>query len=107
MALLFESELNRQGNDRLSKERKAKLVSWVEKSSKARLSDNSSDSIDRIKNQYDKAEELLTWYTFAPLLRMSQEQRDSTVKTLLKDIYPEVASEGGFEIGFENIFGRR
>ncbi len=48
----------------LTSARIQKLHSWVENASSARK----SRSVDAFANQYDKAEEILTFYTFAPLM---------------------------------------
>ncbi len=45
-------------------ERSKKLNAWVENANSARESAN----LDAYPNQYDKAEELITFYTFAPLV---------------------------------------
>ena len=47
----------------LTPKRVLKYKNWVEKAEKARR----TGSFDEKENQYDKAEELITFYTFAPL----------------------------------------
>jgi hypothetical protein len=59
MRMLFEDTTRAH----LSKERIREYEAWLENTSRARKS-KSSGSID---NQYDKAEELITFYTFVPL----------------------------------------
>jgi hypothetical protein len=44
--------------------RTQKLTAWIENANKARTDTN----LDAFENQYDKAEELITFYTFAPLV---------------------------------------
>ncbi|MDH5481789.1 MAG: hypothetical protein OEY22_02765 [Candidatus Bathyarchaeota archaeon] len=58
MRLLFE-DLTRK----LAKERHVKFEVWIENANKA----DSTKSLDRRTNQYDKAEELITFYAFAPI----------------------------------------
>ncbi len=45
-------------------ERSKKLITWVENSNSAR----NTEDLNKKLNQYDKAEELITFYTFAPLV---------------------------------------
>jgi len=47
----------------LTSDRVLKYKNWVKEAEKARK----TDSLNAKKNQYDKAEELITFYTFAPL----------------------------------------
>jgi len=85
MKLLFWEEMGdliKKGD--FSEERKEKYQKWVANAEKARASDK--PSLDRRLNQYDKAEEFLTWYTFAPLLRMNIEQRIITLNEFLKPL---------------------
>ena len=60
MRLLFEDLAKKH----FSPARVKKLKRWIENADKARKSNN----LDPYPNQYDKAEELITFYTFAPLL---------------------------------------
>jgi len=55
-----------------------KYKNWVEKAKKARR----TGSFDEKENQYDKAEELITFYTFAPL--ELRENRKDVVQEILK-----------------------
>jgi hypothetical protein len=67
MRMLFEDI----AKDHLSKERIRKYEAWLEKAGRAK----ESRSLDNRDNQYDKAEELITFYTFAPLdLREDKKQ---------------------------------
>ena len=50
-------------NKVLTPRRTLKYRKWVEEAEKAR----ETDLLNAKKNQYDKAEELITFYTFAPL----------------------------------------
>ncbi len=59
MRMLFED----LAKDHLSKERIRKYEAWLENTSRAR----ESGSLESGDNQYDKAEELISFYTFAPL----------------------------------------
>ena len=59
MRMLFEDI----AKDHLTKERIRKYEAWLEKAGRAR----ESRSLDNRDNQYDKAEELITFYAFAPL----------------------------------------
>jgi len=49
----------------LTSDRVLKYKNWVEEAEKARK--RKTDSFNKKENQYDKAEELITLYTFAPL----------------------------------------
>ena len=60
MKLLFEDLAKTQ----FTSARVQKLKNWVEHADSARKSGN----LDKFANQYDKAEELITFYTFAPML---------------------------------------
>jgi hypothetical protein len=62
MKLLFEDAL--QTCFEPSEDRINKLKAWIEKANSARDADN----LEAFPNQYDKAEELITFYTFAPLV---------------------------------------
>jgi len=62
MRLLFKEAIQTcftPPDDRLKK-----LNTWVENSNSAR----DTKELDKKLNQYDKAEELITFYTFAPLV---------------------------------------
>jgi hypothetical protein len=62
MRLLFEKAIQTCFNP--PEERLKKLNAWVKNASSART----TESVDAKLNQYDKAEELITFYTFAPLV---------------------------------------
>lgn len=61
-------------------------------------------------NQYDKAEELITWNTFAPLLKVGTLAKDASIMDILntglgKD--SEYLDEWGFNVQFERaVFAR-
>jgi hypothetical protein len=73
MRMLFENIARTQ----LSKERIHKYEAWLENTSRARK----SRSLGSRDNQYDKAEELITFYTFAPL--ELREDRREVVQQIL------------------------
>ena len=100
MRLLFEKELDELiSQGLLTVERKKKFFSWVTDAAKAR----SKKILTAKENQYDKAEELLTWYTFAPLVRMSRHQRNEVICTLLKEVLFDISFKSDFQIFFEKI----
>lgn len=79
LSLLFEDEIDALiENGLISPERKVKYLKWISDALEAR----SRNSMDKRLNQYDKAEELMTWYTFAPLLRMNEKQQAETLSEL-------------------------
>ena len=51
-----------------SEDRLRKLSAWVENANSARDATNQEANLEAYPNQYDKAEELITFYTFAPLV---------------------------------------
>lgn len=83
MGLLFLEEMDtliERGES--SEKRKKRYEKWIADAERARASDK--PILDEKLNQYDKAEELLTWCTFAPLLKMKTEQRVTTLNEVLK-----------------------
>jgi len=64
MRLLFKEAIQTCFNP--AEDRLKKLSTWVENSNSAR--DPSNPNLEAFPNQYDKAEELITFYTFAPLV---------------------------------------
>ena len=62
MRLLFKEAIQTCFNP--SEDRLKKLNTWVENADSARNTTN----LEAYPNQYDKAEELITFYTFAPLV---------------------------------------
>jgi len=64
MRLLFKEAIKTCFNP--SEDRLKKLNTWVENSNSAR--DQTNPNLEAYPNQYDKAEELITFYTFAPLM---------------------------------------
>jgi hypothetical protein len=73
MRILFEDI----ARDHLSKERIRKYEAWLENASRARK----SRSLGSRDNQYDKAEELITFYTFAPL-ELREDRREAVQQIL-------------------------
>ena len=74
MKLLFEDLAKKH----FTKDRIQKYRDWVENANKAR----NTGSLDERLNQYDKAEELITFYTFAPLAL--REDRKDVIDEILK-----------------------
>ncbi len=68
MRLLFEDALEECFKP--PEARVQKLKTWVEQANSAR----STSNLEPFPNQYDKAEELITFYTFAPLVLSSKRQ---------------------------------
>lgn len=75
MFIPFEEEMK----DTLSPERATKYKEWIRQSLKAR----ETGDLGHVANQIDKAEEIMTWVTFAPLLRMSPESRTEAVSIII------------------------
>ncbi|MDI9644326.1 MAG: hypothetical protein QFX35_03800 [Candidatus Verstraetearchaeota archaeon] len=67
----------------LTPERISKYNKWTENSEKARII---SHSLGEKENQYDKAEELITFYTFAPL------EHDKVPKEIRLKVIQEILS---------------
>ena len=88
----------------LSSARYAKYTEWVENSEKIRQSASISPR-DRQANQYDKAEELITWNTFAPILKLTPKVKDTLIADILnlglKKDCTEYLDEWGFNVQFE------
>jgi hypothetical protein len=68
----------------LTSDRILKYKNWVEDAEKAR----NTDSLSARENQYDKAEELITFYTFAPLEheKIPHEFKNKAVEEILSSI---------------------
>lgn len=81
-----------------SKARIRKYRTWVENANKARA----KGLIDSKLNQYDKAEELITFYTFAPL-ELREDKKDA-IEEILKLANVNELLEGSVRIGFERQF---
>ena len=64
--------------DVLSQARYKRFIEWVETSNEARLGSRRAGHSFERANQYDKAEELITWNTFAPLLKLNKAARDNS-----------------------------
>jgi hypothetical protein len=63
--------------------RYAKYLRWVTTADNARRGSLGTLTTEQA-NQYDKAEELITWNTFAPLLKMEKTARNSTALEIIK-----------------------
>lgn len=88
----------------LSPARYAKCAEWVENAEKNRHGVSMAPT-DRHSNQYDKAEELITWNTFAPLLKMGPRLKDTLIVDIinlgLQKHAAEYLDEWGFKVQFE------
>jgi hypothetical protein len=91
--LLFEDLAKKH----LTPERIKKFRDWVDDASKAR----ESDSLGSRDNQYDKAEELITFYTFAPL--ELREDRRQVVQEILSIGGVMEPVEGSLTLEFERL----
>jgi hypothetical protein len=81
MRLLFKEAIPLCFNPH--EDRLKKLNLWVENANTAR--NVSPPNLESFKNQYDKAEELITFYTFAPLvLTQNKEQLTNKILSLAK-----------------------
>ena len=92
--------------DVLSDARYTKYKEWVENAEKARKAISASHQ-DRRGNQYDRAEELITWNTFAPLRKITPQVKNSLIADIIsaglqKDV-AEYLDKGGFNVQFEKI----
>jgi len=98
MRLLFEELAKKH----FTEERIQKFKNWIGNASKARK----ANSLDARLNQYDKAEELITFYTFAPL--ELREDRKDVVEEILKlaNIHQSLEEpvEEPVSLGFEKQF---
>jgi len=98
LSLLFEDEIDAMiVNGLIRPERKVKYLKWISDALEAR----SRNSRDKRLNQYDKAEELMTWYTFAPLLRMNERQQAETLSELFRKF--GLIINPSIEISFEKM----
>ena len=88
----------------LSAARYAKYAEWVQNAKKTRQ-DAPMSPMDRYTNQYDKAEELITWNTFAPLLKVGPRVKDMLIADIvnlgLQKDTTEYLDEWGFKVHFE------
>lgn len=75
MGLIYEDTAEKL----LTLKRIVKYQKWVEEAEKARKAGSTHEK----KNQYDKAEELVTFYTFAPLEVIPSEVRNNIVQEIL------------------------
>lgn len=91
MRLLFENLAEKH----FTKERIRKFKDWIENANKAR----GTNSLDEKANQYDKAEELITFYAFAPI-ELTENKKDVVQKILrLANVHQPV--EGKINLSFE------
>ena len=97
MRLLFKEAIQTCFNP--SDDRLKKLNTWVENSNSAR---NTKD-LNKKLNQYDKAEELITFYTFAPLvLSLNRVGLTNRILSLAKvSAYEESVEEVALEKQFD------
>ena len=93
MRLLFK-DLTRK----ITKERLQKFEDWVENANKA----DNTKSLDARTNQYDKAEELITFYTFAPI--ELRKNKANVIQEVLKLANIRVQLEGEISLDFEKQF---
>lgn len=94
MSLIYEDI----AKELLTPDRVVKYQKWVEEAEKARK----TGSLNEKENQYDKAEELITFYTFAPFVhkKVPNQLRNKIVQEILSSIgINESIKE--VEIGFE------
>lgn len=98
LELLFRQELDElvlKGG--CSEKQKGKFEKWVQDANLAR----NSGSLKKNLNQYDKAEGILTWYTFAPLFRMNEELRILSINAFLEPLLGPNAITSPVEIVLE------
>lgn len=92
--------------ERLSKARYEKYIKWVKTSNEARHGSRRADISFEKANQYDKAEELITWNTFVPLLKLNKETRNKTITNILAGPLDGDLSKYLDEVGFKVDFER-
>jgi len=83
----------------ITQERVEKLRDWVQNADRVRAS---KDSSDKRANQYDKAEELITFYSFAPLAL--REDKKEVIQNVLRLANIKEDVDGKTELGFEKQF---
>lgn len=91
MRLLFEDLAKRH----FSRKRIRRFIDWIENANKAR----ETKFLGKKANQYDKAEELLTFYTFAPL-GLRKNKRD-VVQEILRLAGVHEPVKGKINLSFE------
>ena len=96
MKLLFEEIA---GKPFITQERVEKLRDWVQNADRVR---ENKDSSDKRANQYDKAEELITFYSFAPLAL--RKDRKEVFQNVLRLVNIKEDVDGKIELGFEKHF---
>jgi hypothetical protein len=88
----------------LSNARYVKYLNWVKTADQVRQGSLGTLTVAQA-NQYDKTEELITWNTFAPLLRMEKTTRDKTVSEIIREGLSKDVDEyhdaKGFGLQFE------
>jgi len=94
MKLLFENLAEKY----FTKERIRRFKDWIENANKAR----ETKSLGKKANQYDKAEEIITFYAFAPL-ELRQDKKDVAQEILrLANVHEPV--KGKITLSFEKQF---
>ena len=91
MRLLFENLAKKH----FTKEGTRKFKDWIENANKAR----ETNFLDEKANQYDKAEELITFYTFAPL--ELREDKNDVVQDILRLANVHESVRGKINVSFE------
>jgi hypothetical protein len=94
--LLFEEIA---GKPFITQERAEKLRDWIQNADKVRAS---QDSSDKRANQYDKAEELITFYSFAPLAL--RKDKKEVIQNVLRLANIKEDVDGEIELGLEKQF---
>lgn len=96
MRLLFKKAISTCFNP--AEERLKKLNAWVKNANSAR----DTESVNAKLNQYDKAEELMTFYTFAPLVLSLN--RVGLVNRILSLAQVNAYEENVIDVGLERQF---
>ena len=96
LSLLFEESAEKHFN--FTKARIQKYRTWIANANIART----KGLLDSKLNQYDKAEELITFYTFAPL--ELREDKKEVIENILKLADVNKTLDGSVSLGFEKQF---
>ena len=96
LSLLFEELAEK--HFKFNEARIQKYRTWVTNANKART----EGLMDSKLNQYDKAEELITFYTFAPL--ELREDKKEAIENILKLADVNKQLDGSVSLGFEQQF---
>lgn len=81
----------------LSEARVLKYKTWIAEADQARK----TCSLEEANNQYDKAEELITFYTFAPLEKTSKEAQKKIIEGILRKVDVDYRLKGDTKLCFE------